>query len=212
MPRSHLPAEENCRSCARLAAFRDRIQADHPAYWCKPVPAFGPVGARLLVVGLAPGLHGANASGRPFTGDHAGILLYKTLHRLGLASAPVSAGRDDGLTLRHCRIVNTVKCVPPQNRPLPEEIRQCAPYLQAELAQLPKDGVIMALGRVAHEAVVRAHDRRLRDHPFAHGARHELDGRSLFDSYHCSRYNTQTGRLTEEAFMAVFEAAQAARP
>ena len=211
MPRVRPSAEENCRACARLAAFRDRIQADHPAYWCKPVPAFGVEEARLLVVGLAPGLHGANASGRPFTGDHAGILLYKTLHHLGLASAAVSAGRNDGLTLCQTRIVNTVKCVPPQNRPLPAEIRQCAPYLQAELARLPKNGVIVALGRVAHEAVVRAHDCRLRDYPFAHGARHELAGRLLFDSYHCSRYNTQTGRLTEEAFVAVFEAAQAAR-
>ena len=208
---SRRTVERTCRSCARLAAFRDRIQGAHPTYWCKPVPAFGPEDARLLVVGLAPGLHGANATGRPFTGDHAGILLYKTLYRLGLATRGESRSRNDGLSLIDCRIVNTVKCVPPQNRPLPEEIRQCAPYLEAELARLPTDGVIMALGRVAHEAVVRAHGRRLRDHVFAHGACHSLGDRLLFDSYHCSRYNTQTGRLTEEAFMTVFAAAQAAR-
>ncbi len=212
MPRQTTQTEEDCRSCARLAAFRDQIQLDHPDYWCKPVPSFGSAGASLLVVGLAPGLHGANASGRPFTGDHAGILLYRTLHHFGLASRDMSCSRDDGLRLHDCRIVNTVKCVPPQNRPLPEEIRRCAPYLAAELAQVPQDGVIVALGRVAHEAILRAHGRRLQEYPFAHGACHALGTRRLFDSYHCSRYNTQTGRLTEESFRAVFEAACAARP
>jgi uracil-DNA glycosylase family 4 len=155
-------------------------------------------------VGLAPGLHGANASGRPFTGDHAGILLYRTLHELGLASAPESHGRDDGLELSGCRITNAVKCVPPANKPLPIEIAACNRYLAAELAGLPDGCVILALGRIAHDAVLLALGLGRSSRRFAHGAVHDLTGGlRLVDSYHCSRYNTQTRRLTPEMFRAV---------
>ena len=196
-----------CRQCPRLAAFRDEIKGRHPDYHCRPVPAFGDVDAKLMIVGLAPGLHGANATGRPFTGDYAGILLYETLHRLGLANKAQSVAPGDGLVLAGCRITNAVKCVPPANRPTADEIRTCAPYLNAELAELPEGSVIMALGRIAHEAVLRAFAVPLARHKFAHGARHVIGGRVLWDSYHCSRYNTQTKRLTEEMFVAVVSAA-----
>jgi uracil-DNA glycosylase family 4 len=199
-----------CRRCPRLAAFRDQVKAAHPGYWCAPVPPFGDDAARLLVVGLAPGMHGANATGRPFTGDYAGLLLYRTLHAFGFASAPVSESRHDGLALLDCRINNAVKCLPPQNKPEPEEVRTCNAFLAADLPSLGRGGAILALGRIAHDAVLRAVDLRLRDHPFAHGARHPIErpapGVALFDSYHCSRYNTNTGRLTEPMFRAVFEA------
>ena len=196
-----------CRQCARLAAFRDEIKGRHPAYRCQPVPMFGDESARLLIVGLAPGLHGANATGRPFTGDYAGILLYETLHRLGLANRAQSLAVGDGLMLSGARITNAVKCVPPANRPTAEEIRTCAPYLNAELAALPEGGVIMALGRIAHEAVLRAFGAPLARHRFAHGARHAVAGRIVWDSYHCSRYNTQTRRLTATMFEEVLRAA-----
>jgi uracil-DNA glycosylase family 4 len=168
---------------------------------------FGDESARLLIVGLAPGLHGANATGRPFTGDYAGILLYETLHRLGLANRAQSLAVGDGLMLSGARITNAVKCVPPANRPTAEEIRTCAPYLNAELAALPEGGVIMALGRIAHEAVLRAFGAPLARHRFAHGARHAVAGRIVWDSYHCSRYNTQTRRLTATMFEEVLRAA-----
>ncbi len=196
-----------CRRCPRLAAFRDATKRAHPSYACRPVPAFGSPDARIVIVGLAPGLHGANATGRPFTGDFAGILLYSTLHRLGLASQARSEHVADGLRLHDCRITNAVKCVPPDNRPLAAEIHNCRPYLAAELARQPPGGVIMALGRIAHEAVLRALGQPLAPYRFAHGARHVLAGRTLWDSYHCSRYNTQTRRLSEASFRAVFEAA-----
>lgn len=196
--------DPDCRRCARLAEFLDTVRSDHPAYFARPVPPFGAPGARLLIVGLAPGMHGANASGRPFTGDYAGILLYRTLHEYGFASRPESVSRDDGLLLCDCRITNAVKCLPPQNKPLPAEIRQCNDFLRAELTTLPERAVILALGRIAHEAVLRAQDEKLKDHIFAHAAEHELaSGLRLLDSYHCSRYNTQTRRLTEEMFRAV---------
>ena len=203
--------DPRCRRCPRLAAFVDRVRHDHPDYWCRPVPPFGPRDARLLVVGLAPGMHGANASGRAFTGDHAGILLYETLHACGLASAPTSVSRDDDLALVGCRISNAVKCLPPDNRPLPAEIAACRPYLAADLASLPDGAAIVALGRVAHETVLRALGIPLRAHAFAHGARHALPGGrlTLFDSFHCSRYNTNTGRLTRAMFRDVFRAASA---
>ena len=205
-------ALSRCRKCPRLAAFRDEIRGRHPGYYCRPVPPFGDDDARLVIVGLAPGLHGANATGRPFTGDYAGILLYETLHRLGLANRAQSVAVGDGLILTGCRITNAVKCVPPANRPTGEEIRTCAPYLNAELARIPEGGVIMALGRIAHEAVLRAFGVPLARHKFAHGARHVVARRVLWDSYHCSRYNTQTKRLTGTMFEAVLKAALGEAP
>jgi len=197
-----------CRRCARLAAFLDEVRDAHPAYFCRPVPPFGEAAARLVIVGLAPGLHGANATGRPFTGDHAGILLYATLHAYGYASQPRGAARDDGLVLRGCRITNAVKCLPPENKPTPAEIRTCNGFLAADLATVPAGGAIVALGRIAHDAALRALGRPTA--AFAHGARHPLDrGVALFDSYHCSRYNTNTRRLTPAMFDAVFDAVAA---
>jgi uracil-DNA glycosylase family 4 len=163
----------------------------------------------LLIVGLAPGKHGANRTGRPFTGDHAGILLYATLFKFGLSTARVSAAADDGLELRHARLTNAVKCLPPDNKPLPAEIKACNPFLRAELAASPAVRVILALGGIAHQAVLRALAVPLKDHLFAHGAEHRLDaGRTLIDSYHCSRYNTQTRRLTTAMFETVVERAR----
>lgn len=194
-----------CRACPRLAAFLDDARQRHPGYHCRPVPPFGDDEARLLIVGLAPGLHGANRTGRPFTGDHAGILLYETLHAFGYADRPESRAVDDGLTLHGCRITNAVKCAPPSNRPDSTEIRRCNAYLVAELSSLPAGAAMLALGQIAHGAVLTAFALRAADHPFAHAARHELPGgRRLFDSYHCSRYNTQTKRLTPAMFRAVF--------
>lgn len=179
------------------------MRLQHPGYHCAPVAPFGDPSAKLLIVGLAPGTHGANASGRPFTGDHAGILLYRGLHRFGFASAPVARARDDGLSLHNCRITNAVKCLPPQNRPTGGEVRSCNGYLSAELASLPPGSLVLALGAVAHGAVIRGLGRPQRDHRFAHAAEHRIAHLTLLDCYHCSRYNTQTGRLTEEMFMAV---------
>ncbi len=177
----------------------------YPGYYAKPVPSFGTRPARLLVVGLAPGLHGANRTGRPFTGDHAGLLLYRTLYRFGFATAAESVSADDGLQLVDCRITNAVRCVPPQNKPNTQEVKVCNDYLQQELADLEPASVILALGSVAHGAVLRALAQRPADHKFAHAAHHVLPGGLLLiDSYHCSRYNTQTKRLTEEMFNAVF--------
>ncbi len=199
--------DAECRRCPRLAGFLDQVRRDHPAYHARPVPAFGDAAPRLLIVGLAPGLHGANRTGRPFTGDHAGILLYDTLHRFGYASAPQSLSADDGLELRGCRITNAVKCLPPVNRPEGGELAACNGYLAAELAALPAGAVILALGNVAHAAVLKALRLKASAHRFAHCARHLLpDGRRLYDSYHCSRYNTHTRRLTEAMFHAVFAA------
>lgn len=197
--------DPQCRLCPRLASFLDQVRSENPGYHCAPVPPFGDPHARLLIVGLAPGMHGANASGRPFTGDHAGILLYRTLHDMGFASHPQSLSRDDDLQLRDCRITNAVKCLPPMNKPTTQEVRHCNGYLAAELAGLPRPATILALGAIAHQAVLRALGMRAAGHAFAHGARHELpDGRVLVDSYHCSRYNTQTGRLTPAMFESVF--------
>ena len=152
--------DPNCRRCPRLATYLDEVRAEHPAYHARPVPAFGDAAPRLLIVGLAPGYHGANATGRPFTGDYAGILLYETLHALGLASAPASLHRDDGLTLSGCRITNAVKCLPPANKPMGEEIRSCNRFLAAEIEELGPELVVFALGRIAHDAVLRAKDLR----------------------------------------------------
>ena len=198
-----------CTDCPRLARQLVRVRRDHPDYYARPVPPFGAARSRLLIVGLAPGMHGANRTGRPFTGDHAGILLYKTLHRFGLASRAESVSARDGLRLHDCRITNAVKCLPPQNKPTPAEIRTCNRYLTVELARLKPGSVILALGRVAHEAVLMALGQRRSAFSFAHGASHQLPGDvRLVDSYHCSRYNTQTRRLTPAMFERVVKQAQ----
>ncbi len=194
-----------CRLCPRLAGFLDQVREEHPDYHARPVAPFGARRPRLLIVGLAPGMHGANATGRPFTGDYAGILLYKTLHEFGYSNQATSAHRDDGLRLRGCRITNAVKCLPPENKPTGEEVRRCNPYLRTEVESLPQGSVVLALGVIAHGAVLRALGLRAAAHKFGHGTEHDLpDGRHLIDSYHCSRYNTQTRRLTEKMFRAVF--------
>ncbi len=215
----HQPVyDPHCRLCTRLADFRDTVHLRHPDYACLPVPSFGPLSARMLVVGLAPGMHGANASNRPFTGDGAGPLLYATLGDLGLArrqpavragDAPASIRADDGMGMLDCRICNAVKCLPPDNKPLPAEVRQCNAYLRAELAAMPRLEVVVALGRVAHAALLQALGCRAAQAPFAHGARHRVGALVLYDSYHCSRYNQNTGRLTEAMFREVFARAAA---
>jgi uracil-DNA glycosylase family 4 len=192
-----------CQACPRLADFLGQVRQQHPDYHAAPVPAFGAQQPQLLVVGLAPGMHGANRTGRPFTGDYAGILLYATLHRFGFASAAESVAAADGLLLHGCRITNAVKCLPPANKPTGEEIRICNAFLTVELAELPTGAVILALGTIAHQAVVRALDLRLKEHPFGHGAEFDLGRLTLIDSYHCSRYNTQTKRLTSAMFEQV---------
>jgi uracil-DNA glycosylase family 4 len=190
-----------------LARELARIRARLPDYHARPVAPFGDARPRLLIVGLAPGMHGANRTGRPFTGDYAGTLLYETLHRYGFANQPHGTATDDGLRLIGCRITNAVKCWPPQNKPLPEEIRRCNGYLRAELLALSGGAAVLALGAIAHRAVLAAEDLTAARYRFHHGARHVLpSGRVLYDSYHCSRYNTQTGRLTAAMFRAVFAA------
>jgi uracil-DNA glycosylase family 4 len=203
--------DASCRRCTRLAAFLDEVRATHPSYHCAPVPPFGDAAARLLVVGLAPGMHGANATGQPFTGDFAGILLYHTLHEFGFANRPDAVAAGSALRLADCRVTNAVKCLPPANRPTPAEAANCNGYLAADLASLPAGGAVLALGRIAHDAVLRALGARLSAHPFAHGARHAVAGGTLalFDSYHCSRYNTNTRRLTGAMFRDVVAAAAA---
>jgi uracil-DNA glycosylase family 4 len=180
------------------------VHGSYPDYWCRPVPSFGAADPRIIIVGLAPGMHGANRTGRPFTGDYAGELLYRTLYEAGLATGPVSVAADDGLELRHARIVNSVKCVPPANKPLPDEIRTCNVYLKAELATLERVRVVLALGRVGHDAFLMGSGLKRSHFPFGHGREHRLDEtRCLVDSYHCSRYNTSTGVLTEPMFKKV---------
>ena len=200
--------DRNCRACPRLAGFLDDVQAKYPDYYCRPVPPFGDQSAMLLIVGLAPGLHGANRTGRPFTGDHAGIMLYEILHQFGFASNPESVAADDGLTLENCRITNAVKCLPPQNKPVGAEVNTCNRFLANELRSLPEGSVALALGGIAHKAIVRALELRQADYNFAHAAVHDLGSLKLLDSYHCSRYNTNTGRLTRDMFEAVFKTAQ----
>lgn len=198
-----------CRDCSRLAGFLDQVKAENPAYFCKPVPPFGEENPGLLIVGLAPGMHGANRTGRPFTGDYAGILLYETLHKFGFATRPVSESADDGLKLVNCRITNAVKCLPPANKPEISEIKQCNRHLKSELETLEPGTAVLALGNVAHAAVLMAQGLKPKAYPFAHGAVHTLpSGLSFYDSYHCSRYNTQTKRLTPQMFQMVFERIQ----
>jgi len=204
-----LPAEAYdpaCRRCFRLAHHLDQVREEHPTYFCRPVPPFGDPRAALVIVGLAPGKHGANATGRPFTGDYAGILLYATLFKFGFASAPESTSAGDGLRLINARISNAVKCLPPGNKPLPVEVSNCNAYLSAELDTLPEGAALLALGRIAHEASLRALGEPGKNHRFTHGAEHSLRCNvRLFDSYHCSRYNTNTRRLTTAMFERVFE-------
>jgi uracil-DNA glycosylase family 4 len=195
----------DCARCPRLVAFRDDNRARHPSFFNRPVPSFGPPEARLLIVGLAPGLRGANCTGRPFTGDFAGDLLYPTLLRHGLASGRFARDGDDDLALRGCRITNAVRCVPPENKPTPAEMAECRPFLTSELEDLPGLQGILALGQFAHTAVLAALGMKKSARPFKHAAVHDLgDGRPwLADSYHCSRYNQNTGRLTTAMFDAV---------
>ena len=205
---SPLPDAEpphDCPRCPRLAALRDDLRVAHPDWWNAPVPAFGDPRAWLAIVGLAPGMRGANRTGRAFTGDYAGDLLFATLTRFGLTRGRYAGDPGDGLALDGAIIVNAVKCLPPANKPSPEEIRTCRPHLGAALAALPRARVVIALGRIAHESLVRALGGKPSQARFGHGAEHRLaDGRVLIDSYHCSRYNTNTGRLTPEMFEAVF--------
>jgi uracil-DNA glycosylase family 4 len=201
--------DRSCTACPRLAKFLAEARKQYPDYYCAPVAPFGDPNARLIIVGLAPGFHGANATGRPFTGDYAGILLFRTLYRFGFANQPTSVSRHDSLRLIDCRISNSVKCVPPENKPTPAEIRTCNRFLAAELARVPDGVLLLAMGSIAHGAALRALGLKVSDYKFAHGAEHELPrGMRLIDSYHCSRYNTQTGRLTEEMFEAVFARAR----
>jgi uracil-DNA glycosylase family 4 len=202
------PAHD-CPLCSRLVAFRSQNRADHPDWFNGPVPTFGTLEARLLIVGLAPGLRGANRTGRPFTGDFAGDLLYSTLLRCGLAKGQYEQRADDGLHLIDCAIANAVRCAPPQNKPLPDEIAHCRRFLARTIAGMPHLTAIVALGRIAHDSVVKTLGGKLSAHPFGHGRKHALTHEvrpiMLFDSYHCSRYNTNTGVLTEAMFRALFE-------
>jgi uracil-DNA glycosylase family 4 len=205
---SPIPATEpphDCPRCPRLVDFRHELRVEHPDWWNAPVPAFGDPQAWLAIVGLAPGMRGANRTGRPFTGDYAGDLLFATLGKFGFTEGDYRSDPDDGLVLRGAVIVNAVKCLPPQNKPTPEEIRTCRPFLEDALAALPEMRVVIALGQIAHQSAVKALGGRLPKARFGHLAEHRLpDGRVLIDSYHCSRYNTNTGRLTPEMFEAVF--------
>ena len=202
--------DRNCPLCPRLADFRAQNRAREPDWFNSPVPPFGDPAGQLLIVGLAPGMQGANRTGRPFTGDYAGDLLYATLLEYGFAKGVYQARLDDGLRLVNCRIGNAVHCLPPQNKPLPAEINTCRDaYLAQRIPAMPKLRAIVALGRIAHESTLRALGQRLAAAPFAHGARHTVGALALFDSYHCSRYNTNTGVLTPDMFRSVFASVRA---
>jgi uracil-DNA glycosylase family 4 len=188
----------DCPLCPRLAAYRADNKQKHPDWFNAPVPNFGDRSARLLIVGLAPGVSGANRTGRPFTGDFAGELLYGTLLKFGFAKGKYQARPDDGLTLIDARIANAVRCVPPENKPTPDEATTCRVFLRATLENMPNLKAIVALGRIAHDATLRAFERKLVAHSFAHGATHDLGRVTMIDSFHCSRYNTNTGKLTTE--------------
>ncbi len=196
----------DCQQCPRLASHLKQVRKDYPDYHARPVPAFGAASPDLLIVGLAPGMHGANATGRPFTGDYAGILLYETLHKFGFSNKPQSVALDDGLKLKRCKITNAVKCLPPENKPIGSEIKNCNQYLRQELEALKKGTAVLVLGGIAHNAVLTALELKKKDYPFAHNKKYTLpNGLKLFVSYHCSRYNTQTKRLTEAMFHGVFK-------
>ena len=196
--------DRNCPLCPRLATFREAARRREPGWFNSPVPSFGEQDARLLIVGLAPGLQGANRTGRPFTGDYAGDLLYATLIEYGFAEGSYRARPDDGLRLVDCRITNAVRCVPPENKPTGAEIATCRGFLASTIAQMPDLRAIVSLGRIAHDTSVAALGARRSAAPFGHGASHAIGGVQLFDSYHCSRYNTNTGVLTTEMFQSVF--------
>ncbi len=201
--------DSSCTRCPRLAEFLSNGKREYPSYHCGPVAPFGDSQARLIVVGLAPGFHGANATGRPFTGDYAGVLLYDTLFKYGFSTASKSVSINDGLQLINTRISNAVKCVPPENKPTPAEIKQCNGYLKVELQSLTQPSVLLTLGTIAHGAVLKAFGLKLGDYKFGHGAEHVLPNQHvLLNSYHCSRYNTSTRRLTEVMFHQVFARAQ----
>ncbi|KAF3977269.1 MAG: uracil-DNA glycosylase [Methylococcales symbiont of Iophon sp. n. MRB-2018] len=197
---------QECKTCTRLDNFLCEVKQKHPDYHARPVAPFGDSNAQLLIVGLAPGMHGANATGRPFTGDYAGLLLYATLFEFGYSNKKHSEALDDGLILKNCRITNAVKCLPPQNKPTGAEINNCNYFLAEEIKMLPQNAVIMALGTIAHQAILKAYRLKLNTAKFGHNKQHQLpDGRVLVNSYHCSRYNVQTKRLTREMFAAVFK-------
>ena len=199
----------DCRQCDRLAGFLDEVAEEYPEYHARPVAPFGDKEARLLIVGLAPGMHGANATGRPFTGDHAGILLYESLHKYGFSNQAQAVSRDDGLQLTNCRITNAVKCLPPQNKPTGVEINTCNQYLKNELNTLDDGSLILALGTIAHNAVLKALGLKMSSFKFGHARLHDVGNNlQLLDSYHCSRYNTQTRRLTEAMFHDIFRTAK----
>jgi uracil-DNA glycosylase family 4 len=208
LPRAEPPRD--CPLCPRLVAFRRQCRAEHPDWYNAPVPAFGDPDAWLAIVGLAPGKHGANRTGRPFTGDYAGDLLFSTFARFGLSEGEYRGDPGDGLRLKGAVIINAVKCLPPANKPEPGEIHNCRPFLQEGLAQLTKVRILVALGQIAHNSACKVLGIRPSVAKFGHGAEHVAqDGRILIDSYHCSRYNTNTGRLTEAMFHQVFERARA---
>jgi uracil-DNA glycosylase family 4 len=197
---------QNCTDCLRLSRFLAEVKQKYPNYHALPVAPFGDTNAQLLIVGLAPGMHGANATGRPFTGDYAGLLLYETLYEFGFSNQPDAVAINDGLVLKNARISNAVKCLPPENKPTGDEINQCNHFLAAELKTLPEKAVILALGTIAHQAVLKAYGLKLSSAKFGHNVTHCLpDGRTLVDSYHTSRYNIQTKRLTKQMFADVFE-------
>ena len=197
----------NCTQCPRLSQFLQKVKQDHPDYHALPVPSFGDAKAKFLIVGLAPGMHGANATGRPFTGDHAGLLLYQMLHQHGFSNKAESLSLNDSLELNNCRITNAVKCLPPQNKPLTDEIKNCNHFLANELAALELGSVVLALGKIAHDAVIKSQGLILSAHRFAHANQHRInDTFVLVDSYHCSRYNTNTKRLTTDMFDQIFSA------
>jgi len=198
----------DCPRCPRLVSFREHWRALEPEWFNAPVDSFGPADARLLVLGLAPGLRGANRTGRPFTGDYAGDLLYATLIEFGFARGTYAANPDDGLELVDCRISNAVRCVPPENKPTPAEITTCRDFLARTLKDMSKLAVVIALGRIAHETFVSANNARRAQFPFTHGRAHEIGALTLIDSYHCSRYNTNTGVLTPQMFRDVFTQAR----
>jgi uracil-DNA glycosylase family 4 len=204
MPAASKPGRD-CPRCPRLVAFRKEWRRQEPDWFNAPVPSFGPLDAHVLIVGLAPGVQGANRTGRPFTGDYAGVLLYETLAKYGFTRGEFKARPDDGLELIDCRITNAVRCVPPENKPLPVEINTCRDYLKETLGEMPNLRALVALGRVAHDSVLTALTAKKSAHPFSHGCRHTIGALTLFSSYHCSRYNTNTRVLTPEMFHGVFK-------
>ena len=204
MPTAASKPGHDCPRCPRLVAFRRKWRAEEPSWFNAPVPSFGPRDARLLIVGLAPGLQGANRTGRPFTGDYAGVLLYETLKHYKFARGEYKAHPDDGLALVDCRITNAVRCVPPENKPTPAEISTCRDFLKPTIAEMKNLRAILALGQIAHNSALAALGAKRSTAPFKHGGKHKLDSVTLFSSYHCSRYNTNTGVLTPEMFRKVF--------